>query len=380
MYDILTGKQRSLVFPVMCNGHVKIDYSDNVVDTGGDSSTTNDIAYGLWAHEGSFTFESIITPYEINGYGTHSSRTAPTYSDKRVMPAISQSVYTAGTEGNHQSELYLSRTARLTHEMMIFYNANFQISLINSTLHNENNPARYKIRVRLKLGTSTETYTTEEVIVPTSSQFYRFDEALGFSPSLHLTADGRKTHARAASVVGSPSGATFTADNASRFFAGGKQEVFALVNNVMTSLGTIQGISGSDITLTTTPTTTLTDGQDIFLKAEHMAMYTHNTFHIACTFNESSRTLNILFNGSVVKTNTHSTNSTFSFAREDCYIGANGTGSTGAGSATTNKQFMGEIHEMSMMGVERKQFKGIHSLLPNFDDTLFYFRFEEVDL
>ena len=311
MYEILAGNQRSLVFPVMCNGHVKIDYSDNVVDTGGDSSTTNDIAYGLWAHEGSFTFESIITPYEINGYGTHSNQTAPTYSDKRVMPAISQSVYAAGTEGNHQSELYLSRTARLTHEMMIFYNPNFQISLVNSTLHNENNPARYKIRVRLKLGTSTETYTTEEVIVPTNSQFYRFDGTIGFSPSLHTTADGRKTHIRATSIS-SPSGATFTAGSANRLFAGGKQEVFVLVNNVMTSLGTIQSISGSDVTLTTTPATALQSGQDLFLKAEHMAMYTHNTFHIACTFNETNRALDIFFNGSLVKTNTHSTNSTFS--------------------------------------------------------------------
>ena len=41
---------------------------------------------------------------------------------------------------------------------------------------------------------------------------------------------------------------------------------------------------------------------------------------------------------------------------------------------------MGEIHEMSMMGVDRKEFKGIDSLLPNYDNTLFYFRFEEVDL
>ena len=68
----LQGRQRALVFPVMCNGHVKIDYSDNVVDTEGDSSTTNDVAYGLWAHEDSFTFESIVTPYEINGWGTYS--------------------------------------------------------------------------------------------------------------------------------------------------------------------------------------------------------------------------------------------------------------------------------------------------------------------
>ena len=379
MYEILTGKQRALVFPVMCNGHVKIDYSDNVVDTGGDSSTTNDIAYGLWAHEGSFTFESIITPYEINGYGTYSNQSAPTINNKKVMPGISQSVYTAGTQNNHQSELYLSRTARLTHEMMIFHNTNFQISLVNSTLHNENNPARYKIRVRLKLGTSTETYTTEEVIVPTNSRFWIYDGTVSSSPSLHTNASGRKTHRRVTSLI-NPSGATFTAGSANELFDGEKQEVFVVNNGKITSLGTIKTISGSTVTLTTTPSITLQSSQDLYLKEEYMAIYTENTFHIACTFNASSRTLNILFNGSIVKTNTHSTNSTFSFAKEDSYIGANGTGSTGAGSATTNKQFMGEIHEMSLMGVERKQFKGIDSLLPNFEDTLFYFRFEEVDL
>ena len=94
------------------------------------------------------------------------SLSAPSVSSDKVMPALSQSVYTAGNEANFQSEKYLSRTARLTHEMMLFYNTNFQISLINSTLHNENEPARYKIRVRLKLGSSTETYTTDEMIVP----------------------------------------------------------------------------------------------------------------------------------------------------------------------------------------------------------------------
>ena len=34
-YSIFTGKQRSLVFPVMCNAFATIDYSANVADTGG---------------------------------------------------------------------------------------------------------------------------------------------------------------------------------------------------------------------------------------------------------------------------------------------------------------------------------------------------------
>ena len=56
----------------MCNGFVKLDYSDNVVDTNSDGDASNDIAYGLFDHEGSFTFEAIITPYDINGYGRQS--------------------------------------------------------------------------------------------------------------------------------------------------------------------------------------------------------------------------------------------------------------------------------------------------------------------
>ena len=42
MYQVLAGKKRSLVFPVMCNGFVKLDYSDNVVDTNSDGDTSND--------------------------------------------------------------------------------------------------------------------------------------------------------------------------------------------------------------------------------------------------------------------------------------------------------------------------------------------------
>ena len=62
MYEVLTGKQRSLVFPIMCNAFVKLDYSDNIPDTNSNTDTSDDIAYGLWAHEGSFSFEGIVTP------------------------------------------------------------------------------------------------------------------------------------------------------------------------------------------------------------------------------------------------------------------------------------------------------------------------------
>ncbi len=80
MYDILTGKQRALVFPVMCNGYVKIDYSDNVPDS------TDDVGYGIWSHSGDFTFESIVTPYDINGAFNTTLRGRTLTASTKVMP------------------------------------------------------------------------------------------------------------------------------------------------------------------------------------------------------------------------------------------------------------------------------------------------------
>ena len=68
-YSIFTGKQRSLVFPVMCNAFATIDYSENVPDSGGNSDTSDDVCYCIWAHEGDFTFQAVFSQYDINGYG-----------------------------------------------------------------------------------------------------------------------------------------------------------------------------------------------------------------------------------------------------------------------------------------------------------------------
>ena len=82
----------------------------------------------------------------------------------------------------------------------------------------------------------------------------------------------------------------------------------------------------------------------------------------------------------MVKTATHGQSGTFSFEDEDLFIGATGSGSTGIFSAETNKQFMGEMHEMCLTSVIRRRFPSTTNLLPNYNDTLFYFRCEEVDL
>lgn len=378
MYEILAGKQRSLVFPVLCNGYATIDYSDNVADTSGDASTTDDIAYGIWDHEGGFTFEATVTPYEINGYGTHSSLSAPSYTHhKKAMPALSQSVYDAGNDNQFQSELYLSRTARLTHEMMLFYNTNFQISLLNATLHNENQPAEYKIQVRLKLGSTTETFTSPKVILPSLTQQYFYttgNHLEGFN------GQGRFSHSKRGTISGH-SGATFTVNVASSLFGGDKQEIFIRDGFNFTSLGTINSVVSNTVTLTNSYSPTIPDGTAFFLVAKRNATYAENFYHIACAYNDVSQTLKIYLNNREVFSGSHTQTDTFVFSKEDFFIGANGSGATGAGSATTNKQFMGEIHELAVSNTQRRNFNtSLNNLLPNYDNTLLYLRFEEVDL
>lgn len=369
MYDTLIGKQRGLVFPVMCNGHVRIDYSDNVP-----TSTSGIEPYGIFEHTGDFTFEAILTPYDINGFGQYSTTTRPTTtSTQKAMPTAT---FTDASNTDFQSNKYIPLVSRLTHEMNIFSSTNFTISLVNSTSHNENQPAEYKIKVTIKLG-SDQVITTDSAVITATSGFgwfYTADTLEGFDKN------GRITHVLGGTTDSNSVGVTIHVDDTAKFHVG--QKIFIKDGFNFTSLGTItsnnftSGSSGSfeldDLSIP------ISSGTKIFIPAFKDASYINNQFHIACVYNEASKEIRIFLDGILVKKQTISTSNTFSMAQEDYFIGASSNNATGAGSATANKQFMGELHEMSMIRTIKKQFF-INNLLPNFSDTLFYFRFEEVD-
>jgi len=373
MYHILTGKQRSLVFPVMCNARVKMDYSSNIPDIEGTpSDTTDDTGFGIWGHTGTFTFESVITPYEINGI-VFSGSLPDTKSSHKIMP-------NGAATANSESHLYLSTTARLTHEMMIFYNTNFQVSLVNDTDHLYGQPAEYKIRVRLKLGSTTDTYTTGKVISASEGKMLVYDDLgsdnAGFDKSGRL----KFRQATTGSTPGTSPFNTLHVASTTQFVDVNAQEVFYRSGFDFLSLGVITNISGSVLTITNPNDVSLSVGTPIYLKAYPLPNYINDSFHIACVFEELSKTLNIYLNGKLLSTNTHSDSGAFTFDRSDIYLGSNGSDLTGAGSATTNKQFMGEMHELAITKAQRKRFPYVLNLLPNYDDTLLYLRFEEVDL
>lgn len=463
MYEILAGKQRSLVFPVMCNAHVKLDYSDNI------PYTADEVGYGIWAHSGSFTYESVITPYEINGYGTYSSLTVPSiitvaggsYNNqttithdstttsgiqlvagmqvtgsgipdgaviqsitsvtqfelsvsttggakssqtltmmaipsKKIMPGISQSEYTASKQGKFQSEVYLPRASRLGHEMMMFYSTNFQISLVNVTTHNENEPARYKIRVRLTLGTTTDTIDTDVVIEPLQIHNHKQITVVGVSAMTGqydmygLNADGKREYRPIGIIKGNSHNGgddnfeTMLLDNSTEssanFHVG--QKLWIQRSPYAASdyeyIGTVTGISGSTVTVSSAISTTASG--ILYTEAIKEATYINDAFQIACAYEDSSKKINIFLNGELIKSVVHSATDSFSFSKDDYYLGANGSGATGANSATTNKQFMGEFHEIAISGLYKNSFNSLFNLLPNYDKTLLYLRFEEVDI
>ena len=381
---IFTGKQRSLVFPVMCNGFLTLDYTDNIVSTG------TGIPYGLWDLDDNFTFECVLTPYEINGYGTYGLGTINKPSNitqtaigsgysfnannKKIMPGLSQAVFTATEQNNFQSELYLPRASRIAHEMRIFHSTNFQVSLVNDTLHNENNPGRYKIKVGIKLGTaSMEYFTSDAVIVPNLGSQYDSFVQFGFEE------DGKVKYQSVGTTTSSFSSKSANLTNANDYLFDGK-EVFIRDGFTFTSFGIVDSATSSAFTLKSDPSVSVPSGSRIFIHDDFFEpSYINNTYHVACAWDNENKEVLVFLNGKVVKTGSHTQTDSFTMEAEDFFIGANGGGATGANSATTNNQFMGELHELSIMNIRKTEFNAVNNLIPNLNNTVLYLRFEEVD-
>ena len=186
------------------------------------------------------------------------------------------------------------------------------------------------------------------------------------------------THVVGGTTDGTNSTTTVPVASTAKFHVG--QEVFTRSGFDFTSLGTIASInSGVSIVLNTAPSSSIGNGVDIFIHTHKDPSYINNQFHIACTYDNISKQVSIYLDGIIVKQAVLSVSSDFSMVQEDYFIGASSNNATGTESAIANKQFMGEMHEMSMINEVKKKFL-VHNLLPNLTNTLFYFRFEEVDV
>jgi len=390
MYDVLVGKQRALIFPVMCNGHIKIDNAKNYATT----------PLGVWSHDDDFTFEFVLTPYDVNGYGRFgldSVREDPSGTDvgqssKKILPGFDVAP-NAGTATNFQSQLYLktydtsSNEDRLNLKMALFHSSTLKIYLKNSTLHNDNNPARYKIEVAMTIDGSTETFTSDQVILPSYTQRFSYGtepftgDATKFSGFLE---NGKYEFTDVAHLTSNftGGGTAMLVDSISDFWATSRAnalEVFYRDGFNFHSLGTVASAAGSTLNLTSAFSSNLSSGTELYVRSYAEPTYINGFKHLAITYSKSNNSIGFYLNGTQVFSGNHSSTSSFAFPEEAYFIGANNNKSAGTNAAFANEQFMGELHEVALQKVVKRQFTSLGNLYPNFNDVLFYLRFEEVD-
>lgn len=378
MYDIYVGKQRSIVFPIMCNAHINISYADNIVDFANNNDTTDDVPYGLWGHSGSFIYQAIFTPYDINGMGAEGFRGRSAQPNNQyIMPE-------SGSPSTSISYRYMWLGDRLTHSMALFHNANFSVYLTNTTLTDNNQPAEYKIKVIMKIGGVNQTFETGTLIRPVMDKSWLKGNAdnnfnySGFDADGVLKYESVATLSSAFNAGGNSFPITMNGSrvNTATFFAG--QKIFVRDGFNFIELGTI---SGASLPLTLQGNQVynadIANGSEIYIEPFKEPKYVKNMHHVAVVHNEFDNKINIFYNRSLVLSTKHNTAGTFVFDKTDCLIGR--TTTDGAITARNASQYMGEIHEMSLERGTRKNITYSNSLFPFYDDTLMYLRFEEVD-
>jgi len=176
------GDTRALVFPVLCDGHLKIEYDDyNSNDLVG-SNTIDTSKHPLWDYGGPFSIEAIITPYDVNGIGHRTSGQGRLDSTK-TPPSPNLSLDDQeDTTSNYESVSYFG-AGRSTHKMMLFSNSYLKFYLQNTTSSNFNQPAEYKMVVEItdSVGTPiTHTIDTDAAVFTSKKSLTGYYDADGF--------------------------------------------------------------------------------------------------------------------------------------------------------------------------------------------------------
>ena len=401
-YRVLVGEQKSLVFPVMCYGHLTIDYEREVADANANTITSDDSPYGIFGHDDSFTIQTILTPYDVNGLGetiedlNNASGNHGILDSIKTLPSTQIKPFTVGSttisEYHKQSTLYLPINRRKDYEMMIFYNTNVQLSLLNDTsgsssYPSRNQPAEYKIKFSVIADGASDTLTSNKVI--------KADVGYTSNSGTITTTDGYTEN----NVIEYEEIATVYGN------FGGDDTKWQMNNvtpeNQQLALGeNIYIRNGQTYTKVATTTTTLSlsdaaymgvtyesgkglsdvSSKAVYREAKKEALYLEKNHHICAIFDKNSGRMAIYYDGSLVASKNHSQYpiTTFNFDRSDCYIGAHH--SAGITNSWDRKQFMGELYELFVVDGIDNGFLTLETLMPNYRNTLLYYRFEEDNL
>lgn len=342
--QIYSKDRKSLQFPVMCDGYVKIPF--------GDGSNTPAQGIGIWGHTGEITAEFIITPYETNNHATNN------YSG-------SQKSLSQATKG----VAYIPAADRDLLEMSLFYNANMSISLKPLVTGSVTpiTPSKYRISFDIKIGGNTTTLTTTDYVIAPEPK-----NESSTSPTDYLYTNHKPIAKKSSRTVSSVSSTTINLSGSSAEFVVGDN----LYTNTGLLIGQIGALGSNALTMSSI-TNTPSNSTYLYADLPKEPTYVDVPHHIAVSY-QSSGLMSIFYNGVEVAKGQHSRGGDFSFANSDIYLGQQAS----AGNYTTRRrtQFMGEYHEISLTKNARNKFRSMNSLIPQFKNTLLYMDFEEENL
>ena len=369
MPGVYVGDTKSLVFPVMCDGYIKQEYSKI-----NPSSTDLELREGVWGVTNGFTIEAIITPYDVNGYGFKTGSGSGIADSEKTSPSLAQAVSSNLT--SYQSYQYFGAShgtvPRLTHKMMLYWNKNFELYLENTTLSNVNQPAEYKIVVKMHQDDTTETLETDTIIKANNMLHGYYDENGLYDG---ITTSLRKLDSASVDQTNTSIIALDTASNVNKIGIG--TEIFDATG---TSKGKVNSINSIEGTLTMNTAQGQANSTYVaYYSQPKEALYIESTYKISCSYSKDS--LSIYVNGNKVASK-KITLSNFYFDPTDCWIGKGKVrtseviGGVTVYTYTENKntQFMGELFEICLHKKKEPSI-GSTTLSPGYSDIIFYYRF-----
>ena len=341
---LFSRDRKSLQFPANCDGYLQVPYS---------SSAEQQV--GLFGHSGSFTFEAIITPYDVNG----NSNTLFNGTIKSLGH---------GAKGLD----YMTDSQRKASEMVIFYNANLKVVLENTTSSTSNQPAEYAIKFYLTIGGTTTTLSSSTVISTTILENSSLD------PTNYRYDNHTPTFQKYDVTLSNVASGTVEVSDTSPF-----NGFEVLYTSGEVNLGILSNINSSTKVLTfagplTSEEQTAISSNGLWHKVYKDALYVNKAHHIAVSYNSSGGRMNIFYDGVLVAEGVHGVGGKFSLASSDINIGQQSDASSQ--SDKRKSQFMGEMHEMVFLNKYKDRIGTIETLNPFFGDILLYYDFEEANL
>lgn len=371
------GKQYGLQFPVMCDGFVSVDYSDNIASEG----------RGIWDHQGSFTVEILFCPYDVNGYGSNSTGTTTSGSrpldtfcnggfgnqtSQKTMPSRAANISTTTDDIG-----YMPVANRLNHRMCLFSSTNFKLFLINNTTTSVNQPAEYYLEAQLTTASTTTTVRSGVLFNARSTHNMSHGDPTLFSYTNNAVNLVKTNFTGSQSVANDKLLVSDADSNKLQMRLENGQTLFKSDGTVIGIIESVSATSATNILfeMDRDVHVTAASSTDIYLNAPKEITYPLSAHHVGVSFHRATNTISIFHNGTKVVSGKHTDTSNFTFGNADITLGQDRTSSSNRYS-----QFMGELHEVAVLSGAKSTMNTTTTLLPQYNETLLYIDFEEADL